>query len=110
VVIRATYRWRGNIPIAPGFDWTWETLATRPESVWGSFDYRFTPPDPNGSDQYGEAEITFPHWAAVAAFAVLPATRLYRRLRRQHPAGYCRRCGYDLRATPGRCPECGTSR
>jgi hypothetical protein len=48
------------------------------------------------------------HWLTVAVLAALPLwTFALRTLRRTRRAGFCGACGYDLRATPGRCPECG---
>ena len=54
--------------------------------------------------------LRVPYWSAVLALAVGPAARVYGVLRRAREtrAGLCARCGYDLRATPERCPECGT--
>jgi hypothetical protein len=51
----------------------------------------------------------FPHWALLPPLMVLPiyGVWLRSRVRRRAAAGLCPLCGYDLRATPDRCPECG---
>ena len=54
--------------------------------------------------------VAIPMWSIVVATVILPAARAARRLRshRWRRVGGCPSCGYDLRATPDRCPECGT--
>lgn len=47
-------------------------------------------------------------WPLVLSTSLLPAVWLTRLLRSRGRAGQCPNCGYDLRATPERCPECGT--
>ena len=60
-------------------------------------------------------ETPVPYWLTVLGFAIVPAAWTLRRARQlmraagtqdgeTHP---CPSCGYDLRATPERCPECG---
>ena len=53
--------------------------------------------------------ISVPFWAVIVVTLALPLFALRRRLRdrRWSREGRCRACGYDLRASPDRCPECG---
>jgi hypothetical protein len=53
--------------------------------------------------------VVIPHWFLIA-LGLWPSARWLqegRRRRMRHAAGVCLTCGYDLRASAGRCPECG---
>jgi hypothetical protein len=54
--------------------------------------------------------VILPFWALTTVSALPPLVWLIRRVHsraRRRRAGHCPACGYDLRATPDRCPECG---
>jgi hypothetical protein len=65
--------------------------------------------DAQGHYVYRELALCMPYWLLVvmtggAGWWIGRRPRLVRgRIKR----GLCVACGYDLRATPGRCPECG---
>jgi hypothetical protein len=65
------------------------------------------PPGPSGSIVVEEFTVLL--WAPLLTTGVFPALwlLLWVRRRSRTPAGCCPNCGYDLRATPDRCPECG---
>lgn len=56
--------------------------------------------------------VVIPYWFPAGLAAILPACGLILLVRRRQQAarsrrGFCPGCGYDLRGTPERCPECG---
>jgi hypothetical protein len=88
-------------------------LRQPPESHWGRtrFGFKFVLSDvsydSSGRSNFPRAYI--PYWFVALMTAVLPCAwwgrrRQRRKRRREHR---CLCCGYDLRATPERCPECG---
>jgi hypothetical protein len=104
-------------PDAPAF-WSYVRLGRgrvgwdrpRVRSVWNRLGFYAIRNDFMSSfADHREKGFVLPAWLAVAAFAVLPALRAFQmiRARRRFAEGCCPSCGYDLRATPDRCPECG---
>ena len=57
-------------------------------------------------------ELRAPSWFAMIVLAILPAVAGFvgRRERQRERTGKCTYCGYDLRGSHDRCPECGMSR
>jgi hypothetical protein len=58
--------------------------------------------------------FSFPFWLLFAICGILPAYKFVgfrqRRTKRQRvKLGLCSACGYDLRSSKERCPECGTA-
>ena len=53
--------------------------------------------------------LFLPAWFVFGSTVLLPGLWLTRRRGARSLSGRCTVCGYDLRATPERCPECGTA-
>lgn len=71
--------------------------------------------DPNWEANYLkyrklERYVSLPLWMAMLPLSLYPVAILSAAfMRGRRRAGFCTQCGYDLRGTPDRCPECGTA-
>ena len=78
-------------------------------TAWERFGFGYTA----GADVYGFRRIVMvPCWSMASVAGGLSTLCLLwrKRMRISNRRGqnHCVSCGYDLRATPDRCPECGT--
>ncbi len=103
--------WRGwNFTIDP-FVKRQEFVDSPSITIWHLMGFRcalIISPSGDGT-QVETAAIAVPYWSLAVLTAILPSLTFGRTLRRRRAiaAGLCPICGYDLRASPERCPECG---
>lgn len=125
------YTWSNHVAFGP--DGLWMQYVVRLQGVivpgdaiprpvlrqWGGFSvgtsYSASIPEPDGSVYLGHHfyRVGVPYWAILLTGLILPALwfRSWRHARVQRwriAHGCCTACGYDLRASKERCPECAT--
>jgi hypothetical protein len=89
---------------------TWEVWPQSPLFSWRTLGEFYAETNVGSSDV--SRVVSLPQWCVVGASLVLPLTVIVSRRRRRLAEGrltygLCMRCGYDLRGSPSRCPECG---
>lgn len=87
--------------------WGRQTLFYSPGPVGFHGQHGVYPQAGGWRSDYWMAAVPF--WVPMGVLMVMPAlwARRWWVIRRRRRLGLCAQCGYDLRATPGQCPECG---
>jgi hypothetical protein len=115
---------RRGFPAVPA-GWQWSEYEPPPSRVltWGvrhekgaedrkiqAFGFHVYYTDPAGGGFASQQGMYVPYWAIIAVTGVWALRRIRKVLARRAVDGAvpCAKCGYDLRGSPGRCPECGT--
>jgi hypothetical protein len=101
---------RGGLDGLDKLSWVTSARTSRDGLNLRLFEWQYTEGDKTDERVSAKWYLRVPHWSFVALSLPVPTLWLLIRRHRleRKRQGHCRQCGYDLRATPERCPECGT--